>query len=191
MILKRSTIKQLAATMLSVSVATAGTVAVASETQNPVPAVQPANEARFYFNAQSLIEAFENLDTNASAEEMASQLFPHDKEAQHEVAEALRKIDEQEQQSNSTRRKRAVPAALLPFLAPLGRCVIGALSGVAVAEILHLAFTGQQNAAESRIEALVGGCITSTVPPLLRPLAAKAKKPLAAAILAIVIRWKS
>lgn len=177
--------------MLSVSVATTGTVAVALETQNPVPAVQLANEARFYFNTQSLIEAFENLDANASAEEMASQLFPHDKEAQREVAEALRKIDEQEQQSNSTRRKRAVPAALLPFLVPIGRCVIGALSGVAVAEILHLAFTGQQNAAESRIEALVGGCITTAVPPLLRPLAAKAKKPLAAAILAIVIRWKS
>lgn len=83
---------------------------------------------------------------------------------------------------------QALPAALIPYVVILGRCVAGALGGAGVNEVITLIHKGQQATAESRVYALIGGCITNVVPPFLRPLAEKLRKPLATAVLWVLVQ---
>lgn len=188
---KQSLTRRFAVMLIAASVATSGSVAVAAEAPENLPKTQATDEAQLDQQEKALIEALERLDPNSSPEEMAANLFPDNSEAQREVASALRKVDEQDKQDSPNRRKRAVPAALLPYLVVIGKCVVGAMGSATAGELVHLVRGGQRNTAEARVEALIGGCITGVVPSFLRPLAMKAKKPLAAAVLTIIIRWKS
>ncbi|WP_162873030.1 hypothetical protein [Austwickia chelonae] len=136
---------------------------------------------------QQLLNALDKAATTRTPQEFARVLFPDDLAAQAEVAALVEVATTSEEGSDF----RALPALLIPFVAVLGRCAVGALGGAAVGEIVHLVRTGEQASAESRVEAVIGGCITSVIPPALRALANKLKKPMVAAVLAIIIRWNS
>lgn len=136
-------------------------------------------------------EALDNASREHTPEGVAAELFPEDLEAQAEILPTLREIETiQKQHSNSEEVSvRAVPAAILPFVAAIGGCVVGALGGAAASEAVSQLRHGHRLEAEARVDALIAGCITGVVPPLLRPVAMAAKTPIRNAVLALMIRW--
>lgn len=136
-------------------------------------------------------EALDNASKESTPEGVAAALFPNDLEAQAEIMPSLREIEAiQKQHSDSEQVSvRAVPAVLLPFLAAIGGCVVGALGGAAAGDLVSKIRHGHRLEAEARVDALIGGCITGAVPPLLRPVAMAAKTPIRNAVIALMIRW--
>ena len=136
-------------------------------------------------------EALENASKESTPQDVAAALFPNGLEAQAEIMPSLRESAAiQKQHSDSGKVSvRAVPAAILPFIAAIGGCVVGALGGTATGELVSKIRHGHRREAEARVDALIGGCITGAVPPILRPVAKAAKTPIRNAVLALMIRW--
>ena len=70
---------------------------------------------------------------------------------------SLREVEAiQKQHSDSEEVSvRAVPAAILPFIAAIGSCVVGALGGAAVGELVSKIRHGHRLEAEARVDALI------------------------------------
>ena len=122
-------------------------------------------------------------------QEIADHLFPNDPEANRDIVSQLEELESQAFEEQTQSGFRALPAALVPFVPILGKCVVGALGGTAIAEIVHYALNGEKSEAKARVEAAIGGCISGVLPGPLRALGEKLKMPLADAVLAIILHW--
>lgn len=172
---------------------TTGGSAYALTTTSDAPRVATSSRPTSIINTQGYEDLLDRLDSAEAAQtpdEAAAMLFPDDINAQAEVGRLLAEA-ESSIRSVDGHTQYAVPAALVPFLIVLAKCAVGALGSAGVNEVVTLVHKGEQASAESRVYAVVGGCITSSVPAALRPLAQKAARPIATAMLAILVRWFS
>ncbi len=125
-----------------------------------------------------LIEKLRSVPVGAPPEQAARIIYPDDPEGQAEYIRLAREVDKG---SGS----RALPAALAPFVVPLGACVVGGAAGT---EIGSLLVSGKHATARGMVEGAVGTCIITLVPPPLRAAANAAKPAIVAAIMAFIIR---
>lgn len=132
-------------------------------------------------------QAFVRAEGARTPTQFAQLMAPDDPALRQEILAALSDYEAQTQQAIPG--QSLLPAALVPVVAIVGRCVVGALGSAGVNEVISLVKHGKQASAEARIDAAIGGCITSVVPPLLRPIARKARPALVAAVLRIVVAW--
>lgn len=142
-------------------------------------------------------DAFDELErrlsavpVNASAEEAARIIYPNDPTARAEYIDLARKVDQaaRDFQQQTNPNDRVLPAVLVPLIPVMGKCVVGALTSVGLAEVIRLIRTGQHIAANDIIEGSLSGCIRA-LPGPLRPIANMAKPHVVAAIAAIIIRF--
>lgn len=179
------------AVALSMGAGTAGAATMSTASARGCNTTQAGvHSAAAESDHQALMAALDRASAAETPAEAAEILFPDDRVARAEVERRLENA-ETSLMSSTVGGQQAVPAALVPVLVVIGRCVVGALGGAGVNELITLVHQGKQATAEARVYAAVGGCITSVVPPFLRPLAERAKRPIAAAVLAIIIRWYS
>lgn len=136
---------------------------------------------------EQLMERLQSVELGADVAQTAAILFPDDAVAQLQFIDVANSIDSSNQEDGVI-QPLAVPVALAPFVAAIGYCVAGAIGGAGVNELITLVHQGNQATAESRVYAAIGGCITTTVRPFLRPIAESAKKPLATAVLRVAIK---
>lgn len=140
----------------------------------------PGSDSRF----DDLIEKLRSVPAGASPEEAAKIIYPNDPEGR---AEYIRLVMEFADHKNPS--SRAIPAALAMLGPPLALCVAGGLGSAAVNELIVLVRTGESETAHGRVNSAVGGCITTVVPPALRPAANAAKPQIVAMITALIIRF--
>lgn len=127
----------------------------------------------------------DGLRAGMSAEQVAGTLFPDDAAARQHYVEQVKQVATTARRPDSA---QAVPAVLAVFIPLLGRCVWGALSGGAVNEIITLVHQGRTATAESRIYAVVGGCISAVIPSPLQWLANQAKYAIVKAVLWVLVQ---
>lgn len=129
------------------------------------------------------------LRAGMSATEVAEVLFPDDEAARQQYVEEVNQVVAASAgEPGGPTGPRAVPAALAVFIPLLARCMWGALSAAAVNEIITLVHKGQTANAESRLYAVVGGCITGVIPSPLRWLANRAKSGIVKATLWLIVQ---
>lgn len=184
---------------LFLGVGATGTAAAASESapaaaammQEPgvaaVVETQPVTVTEEQY--QALLDRLAAVSAHASAYEAAAVLFPGDVEGQAEYVALAAQIAAAGAPPKGTyTRQAAVPVIILPYLAVIGRCVVGAIGSAGVADVINLVRNGQRLSAEARVDAAVGGCITAVVPRFLRGIANRARPYIVDAVVAIIIR---
>ena len=187
----RSAKRKMVAFLMSTVLPTSSLFVVPAASADSISESAPIYGERVEGFPPEFYEALDNASKESTPEGVAAALFPSDPEAQAEIMPSLREVEAiQKQHSDSEEVSvRAVPAAILPFIAAIGGCVVGALGGAAASELVSKIRHGHRLEAEERVDALIGGCITGAVPPLLRPVANAAKVPIRNAVLALMIRW--
>ena len=136
-----------------------------------------------------------SIPEGASPEDAARILFPDDEQAQQEYVQQANELQESYEQARSEAAEageiepKALPAFVVAALPIIARCVINGLGAAGINEIINLVHKGEQATAESRVYALVGGCIQGIIP--WKWLADKLKKPIATAVLWVIIKWNT
>lgn len=128
------------------------------------------------------------IDPTMTLADQARVLFPAEPKMQFAFISQAVAVDLQAAGARTDIHPRALPIALAPFVAVLARCVWGALGGGVVNEVITLVHQGKQADAQSRVYALVGGCISSVFPPFLKPIAQRAQNELAGAVLWVIVQ---
>ena len=187
----RSARRKMVAFLMSTVLPTSTLSIVPAASADSISESAPIYSERVEGSPPEFYEALDNASKESTPEGVAAALFPSDPEAQAEILPSLREVEAiQKQYSDSEEVSvRAVPAAILPFIAAIGGCVVGALGGAAASELVSKIRHGHRLEAEARVDGLISGCITGAVPPLLRPVANAAKVPIRNAVLALMIRW--
>ncbi|MFD1847849.1 hypothetical protein [Arthrobacter flavus] len=184
-------------TYSAISVLTAGTLfaaALPAQAVEPVPPSQviispDTSVSSAGLSYEQLMERLQSVEPGTDTAQTAAILFPNDALTQQQFIEVANSVDvDSGTQEGGVIQPQALPAALAPFVAAVGLCVAGAIGGAGVNELITLVHQGNQATAESRVYSAVGGCITTAVPPFLRPLAKSMQKPLATAVLWVVIK---
>lgn len=166
-------------------------IAVAVGSINVAHADQPANSENAWSeqDVNDLEQALGEISPDATPEDIADHLFPDDPHAREEIVSQLEELEAQAFEEQTQTGFRALPAALVPFVPIIGKCVVGALGGTVVGEIVHLWLNGEQNDAKARVEAAISGCLTGVLPGPLKALGEKMKPALVDAVLAIILHW--
>lgn len=128
------------------------------------------------------------IDPAMSLADQARVLFPGEPKMQFAFMSQAVAVDLRATGASTDIHLRALPIVLAPFVAVLARCVWGALGGAVVNEVITLVHQGKQADAQSRVYALVGGCISSVFPPFLKPLAQRVQNELAGAVLWVIVQ---
>jgi hypothetical protein len=128
------------------------------------------------------------IDPTMTLADQARVLFPAEPMAQFAFMTQAIAVDLRATGAQTDVHPRALPIVLAPFVAVLARCVWGALGGAVVNEVITLVHQGKQADAQSRVYALVGGCISSVFPPFLKPLAQRVQNELAGAVLWVIVQ---
>lgn len=131
---------------------------------------------------------FAAINPNMTLADQARVLFPGEPKMQFTFISQAMAVDQRATGAETTIHPRALPIVLAPFVAVLARCVWGALTGAVVNEVITLVHQGKQADAQSRVYALVGGCIGSVFPPFLKPLAQRVQNELAGAVLWVIVQ---
>lgn len=145
--------------------------------------------------SDALSAELESIPEEAAPEEAARILFPDDEQAQQKYVQQANALQESYDQARREAadagevEPMALPAFVAAALPIIARCVINGLGAAGINEIINLVHKGEQATAESRVYALVGGCIQGIVP--WKWLADKLKKPIATAVLWIIIKWNT
>jgi hypothetical protein len=145
--------------------------------------------------AETLLATLEAVPENTSPEEAARIIFPDDQAAQQEYVQRANDFQQEYEQAKAEAESKgeAAPAALPAFVAAalpiIARCVVNGLGAAGINEVITLVNKGEQATAESRVYALVGGCIQGIIP--WKWLADKLKRPIATAVLWLILKWHS
>lgn len=146
-------------------------------------------------DTMEFIDRLGSITKDHSSEQAAELLFPNDQEsragylAQVQDLEASYEEAKKSAPAGEDVETKALPAFVAAALPIIAKCVISGLGAAGINEIITLVHKGEQASAESRVYALVGGCIQGIIP--WGWLANKLKKPIATAVLWIIIKWYS
>jgi hypothetical protein len=156
-------------------------------------------------STRALLATLDRIPARASHAQAARTLFPRSPAARAEYVRNATDLDRRARLVVAGQRRlgaapgvgpgqvtvAALPVAVVAVLPVAARCVAASLGSAGIAEVIHLGHKGRRASAEARVHAALGGCLTTVLPGPLRHLGHKLKRPLAAAILAIIIRWHS
>lgn len=188
--------------------ATAGTAsAEASTGQKGRPAAAKAPMKVTQADVTALLGVLASIPADASPEVAASILFPRSEMKKNEYKKLARELDKAAEReaakapavgqpqfaalrtSGGELESAALPAAIAVLIPITVRCVAQGLGAAGFNEVITLAHKGQRATAESRVYALVGGCISALFPGPLKWVANRIKRPIAAVVLTVMIRW--
>jgi len=155
----------------------------------------------------ALLAVLASIPDDASPDVAASILFPRSEAKKNEYKKLAKELDKAaareaakapaagQTQAPALRTSAgglqtfALPAAIAVLIPITVRCVAQGLGAAGINEVITLAHKGQRATAESRVYALVGGCISAFFPGPLKWVANRIKQPIAAVVLTVMIRW--
>ncbi|MEW1823499.1 hypothetical protein AB0323_22275 [Arthrobacter sp. NPDC080031] len=155
---------------------------------SPGLAVPKESYSGLKLTSETVETRFGAIDPSMTLADQARVLFPGEPKMQFTFISQAMAVDLRTTGAGTNINPRALPIVLAPFVAVLARCVWGALTGAVVNEVITLVHQGKQADAQSRVYALVGGCIGSVFPPFLKPLAQRVQNELAGAVLWVIVQ---
>lgn len=155
---------------------------------NPGLAVSKEAYSSLELTSETVETRLAAIDPTMTLADQARVLFPAEPKVQFAFISQAIAVDLRATGAQTDVHPRALPIVIAPFVAVLARCVWGALGGAVVNEVITLVHQGRQADAQSRVYALVGGCISSVFPPFLKPLAQRVQNELAGAVLWVIVQ---
>jgi hypothetical protein len=123
--------------------------------------------------ADKIRDQLRRVPRDAPPTRAAQILFPRDPTAQRDYLEVV--------------QHPRFPPALAVFVPILARCVVGAVTGVALNELLYAASARETFKVQSIVDGVLTGCIGNVLLPGLKDVALAARGPLVTAIATVVI----
>lgn len=143
------------------------------------------------FDAATAESRLESLPGDATPEQAAQHLFPHDEALHAEYLrreQALREELAQAQTEVEGPSAKALPAVLVAALPIIARCVWGSLSGAVIGQISNYIETSELGKAKGLLVDACVGCITGVVPFISKPVARKISGEVAGAIIWLIVQ---
>jgi hypothetical protein len=187
--------------------ATAGTASAEALAGASGPSAAKGPKKVTQADLTAFLAVLDSIPADASPEVAAGILFPRNEGKKNEYKRFARELDQAaareaakapaagQTQFPALRTTAAgmhafaLPAAIAVLIPITVRCVAQGLGAAGINEVITLAHKGQRATAESRVYALVGGCISALFPGPLKWVANRIKQPIAAVVLTVMIRW--